>query len=61
MSIGFDRPAVAGVRLAGARCSSVSINGDPRIVTESDLAAHTSDPDALHHTPPAGGGEGCRA
>ena len=35
---------------------SVTITG-PRIVTESDLAAHTSDPDA-HHTPPAGGGEG---
>ena len=34
---------------------SVTITG-PRIVTESDLAAHTSDPDA-HHTPPAGGGE----
>ena len=32
----------------------VTITG-PRIVTESDLAAHTSDPDA-HHTPPAGGG-----
>ena len=28
-----------------------------RIVTESDLAAHASDPDA-HHMPPAGGGEG---
>ena len=35
---------------------SVTITG-PRIVTESDLAAHISDPDA-HHTPPAGGGEG---
>ena len=35
---------------------SVTITG-PRIVTESDLAAHTSDPDA-HHTPPAGGGPG---
>ena len=35
---------------------SVTITG-PRIVTESDLAAHVSDPDA-HHTPPAGGGEG---
>ena len=34
---------------------SVTITG-PRIVTESDLAAHTSDPDA-HHVPPAGGGE----
>ena len=34
----------------------VTITG-PRIVTESDLAAHASDPDA-HHTPPAGGGEG---
>ena len=35
---------------------SVTITG-PRIVTESDLAAHVSDPDA-HHVPPAGGGEG---
>ena len=35
---------------------SVTITG-PRIVTESDLAAHTSDPDA-HHTPPTGGGGG---
>ena len=35
---------------------SVTITG-PRIVTESDLAAHVGDPDA-HHTPPAGGGEG---
>ena len=35
---------------------SVTITG-PRIVTESDLAAHASDPDA-HHMPPAGGGEG---
>ena len=35
---------------------SVTITG-PRLVTESDLAAHASDPDA-HHTPPAGGGEG---
>ena len=35
---------------------SVTITG-PRIVTESDLAAHASDPDA-HHTPPAGGGGG---
>ena len=35
---------------------SVTITG-PRIVTESDLAAHTSDPNA-HHTPPAGGGGG---
>ena len=34
----------------------VTITG-PRIVTESDLAAHVSDPDA-HHMPPAGGGEG---
>ena len=31
---------------------SVTITG-PRIVTESDLAAHAGDPDA-HHTPPAG-------
>ena len=35
---------------------SVTITG-PRIVTESDLAAHASDPDA-HHTPPTGGGGG---
>ena len=37
---------------------SVTITG-PRIVTESDLAAHAGDPDA-HHTPPTGsmGGEG---
>ena len=35
---------------------SATITG-PRIVTESDLAAHASDPDA-HHVPPAGGGEG---
>ena len=35
---------------------SVTITG-PRIVTESDLAAHASDPDA-HHIPPAGGGGG---
>ena len=36
---------------------SVTVVG-PRIVTESDLAAHASDPDA-HHTPPTdpGGGE----
>ena len=34
----------------------VTITG-PRIVTESDLAAHVSDPDA-HHVPPAGMGGG---
>ena len=34
----------------------VTITG-PRIVTESDLAAHVSDPDA-HHTPPADPGPG---
>ena len=34
---------------------SVTITG-PRIVTESDLAAHVGDPDA-HHVPPTGGGE----
>ena len=35
---------------------SVTITG-PRIVTESDLAAHVGDPDA-HHVPPTGGGGG---
>ena len=35
---------------------SVTITG-PRLITESDLAAHVSDPVA-HHTPPAGGGPG---
>ena len=35
---------------------SVTITG-PRIVTESDLAAHVGDPDA-HHVPPAGMGGG---
>ncbi len=35
---------------------SATITG-PRIVTESDLAAHASDPDA-HHVPPAGMGGG---
>ena len=35
---------------------SVTITG-PRIVTESDLAAHVGDPDA-HHTPPTGMGGG---
>ena len=35
---------------------SVTLTG-PRIVTESDLAAHASDPDA-HHTPPTGMGGG---
>ena len=35
---------------------SVTITG-PRIVTESDLAAHASDPDA-HHVPPTGMGGG---
>ena len=40
---------------------SVTITG-PRIVTESDLAAHAADPYA-HHTPPAGPRRrrGCRA
>ena len=55
----------AGVYFASTERLPASVAGDvfkvflvgDRIVTESDLAAHTSDPDA-HHTPPAGGGEG---
>ena len=55
----------AGVYFASTERLPASVAGDvfkvflvgPRIVTESDLAAHTSDPDA-HHIPPAGGGGG---
>ena len=55
----------AGVYFASTERLPASVAGDvfkvflvgDRIVTESDLAAHVSDPDA-HHTPPAGGGEG---
>ena len=49
--------STARLRALEGTIFSVTITG-PRIVTESDLADHTSDPDA-HHTPPAGsmGGE----
>ena len=42
--------------LRGGRSFQVTITG-PRIVTESDLADHASDPDA-HHVPPTGMGGG---
>ena len=48
--------STARLRALEGTIFSVTITG-PRIVTESDLAAHVGDPDA-HHTPPAGGGEG---
>ena len=55
----------AGVYFASTERLPASVAGDvfkvflvgPRIVTESDLAAHTSDPDA-HHVPQTGGGGG---
>ena len=48
--------STARLRALEGTIFSVTITG-PRLVTESDLADHTSDPDA-HHTPPAGGGGG---
>ena len=48
--------STARIRPLEGTIFSVTITG-PRIVTESDLAAHTSDPDA-HHTPPTGMGGG---
>ena len=55
----------AGVYFASTERLPASVAGDvfkvflvgPRLITESDLAAHASDPVA-HHTPPAGGGPG---
>ena len=55
----------AGVYFASTERLPASVAGDvfkvflvgPRLITESDLAAHVSDPVA-HHVPPAGGGPG---
>ena len=48
--------STARLRTLEGTIFGVTITG-PRIVTESDLADHASDPDA-HHVPPTGGGGG---
>ena len=53
---GVYRVTTARLRPIEGTIFSVTITG-PRLVLESDLAAHTADPDA-HHVPPAGMGGG---